>query len=183
MGCFVGRLLLASLFLMSGALKVAEHDQTTGGPVVTYARPKIDAFVGHITDVTGQKIQLQPVGRGVSQSHQGAGGPGQGRAGEGKARRACWSAGWGACMPMRQPNCRPLPHPPQEHYQMLILVAAGLELLGGALFVLNIKFGAVLLVRCVPCSCAPLGRLLAAGCCTSPWPHHAGTCAAGRAFR
>lgn len=35
----------------------------------------------------------------------------------------------------------------QEHYSYLVLGAATLELLGAVLFVLNVKLGAILLVR------------------------------------
>lgn len=50
----------------------------------------------------------------------------------------------------------------QDHYSYLVLIAAALELVGGSLFVLNVKFGAVLLVS--PRTWLWRARRLAAPC-------------------
>lgn len=66
LGAFVGRLLLASLFLMSGALKLSSYDphSPTGGPVVAYMKPKMDEFLTKVNELglTGHnQVQLQQV--------------------------------------------------------------------------------------------------------------------------
>eukprot|EP00882_Tetradesmus_deserticola_P013858 GHRQ01014717.1.p1 GENE.GHRQ01014717.1~~GHRQ01014717.1.p1 ORF type:complete len:155 (+),score=33.73 GHRQ01014717.1:323-787(+) len=90
---FSGRLLIASLFLLSGAMKLAHHDETGDGPVVVYMAPKMDAMLNRIQHYTGLRVPLQ-----------------------------------------------------QDHYPMLVLAAGCMELLGGVLFTLNLKLGALLLM-------------------------------------
>lgn len=87
LGAFVGRLLLASLFLLSGAMKVAsfpqvqpsplpqrltnlhhqllqqvaQHDEATGGPIVAYMSPKVDLLLSKVYNLTGVRLPLEKV--------------------------------------------------------------------------------------------------------------------------
>ncbi|KAF6255398.1 HR-like lesion-inducer [Scenedesmus sp. NREL 46B-D3] len=90
---FTGRLLLASLFIMSGVMKVAHHEEPGKGPFVAYMAPKMDAVLDRLQQSTGVRVPLQ-----------------------------------------------------QATYPLLVLAAGCMELLGGVLFTLNLKLGAVLLM-------------------------------------
>jgi hypothetical protein len=61
MGAFVGRLLLASLFLMSGALKLSAYNPKGPNPVVSYMTPKVDECLGKLHALTGHEIKLEKV--------------------------------------------------------------------------------------------------------------------------
>lgn len=51
---FLGRLLLAFLFLSSGLQKLQTFDLATGGPVMAQMGPKMDTFLKQIDDFLGE---------------------------------------------------------------------------------------------------------------------------------
>eukprot|EP00877_Chromochloris_zofingiensis_P002921 jgi/Chrzof1/1262/Cz01g46220.t1 len=58
-GGFVGRLLLASLFILSGAMKFSHYNPQSGGPVVAYMSPKMDNVLQHLHRTAGIHVPLQ----------------------------------------------------------------------------------------------------------------------------
>lgn len=60
-GGFVGRLLLASLFILSGAMKFSHYNPQSGGPVVAYMSPKMDNVLQHLHRTAGIHVPLQQV--------------------------------------------------------------------------------------------------------------------------
>ncbi|WIA12699.1 hypothetical protein OEZ85_006340 [Tetradesmus obliquus] len=56
---FAGRLMLASLFLLSGAMKVAHHEESGEGPVVAYMAPKMNAALYRVEQYTGVRVPLE----------------------------------------------------------------------------------------------------------------------------
>lgn len=53
--------MLASLFILSGCMKLANHEETGEGPVVAYMQPKLDYFLEQVQQHTGFHVPLEKV--------------------------------------------------------------------------------------------------------------------------
>eukprot|EP00878_Enallax_costatus_P029152 GHUV01031585.1.p1 GENE.GHUV01031585.1~~GHUV01031585.1.p1 ORF type:complete len:155 (+),score=19.76 GHUV01031585.1:101-565(+) len=56
---FVGRCMLASLFVLSGCMKFSSHAEPGGGPVVKYMEPKLDYLQEQVHHHTGFHLPLE----------------------------------------------------------------------------------------------------------------------------
>lgn len=92
-GAFTGRLMLASVFMMSGAMKLMMHEQGAANPILQYFTPKMDGALGKVHSMIGLQLPVE-----------------------------------------------------QEQYANIVFIMGAMELLGGVLFTLNVKLGAVILM-------------------------------------
>lgn len=53
--------MLASLFVISGCMKLSNHGESGGGPVVKYMEPKLDYLLEQVHQHTGFHLPLERV--------------------------------------------------------------------------------------------------------------------------
>ena len=148
-GAFIGRLLIAALFLLSGSMKLQSAGMEGGSPVVKFMAPRLDSAVAALHKHTGFTL-VEPVRalRSLSLSLCDV------CCCVVCARRVHFKAVGSAQLAIARSNRHHHHQSAARHhqraqgmYEHVCVLAGALELLGGVLFVLNVRLGAVLLVR------------------------------------